>query len=139
MSVSGLSEQLSVLLDANSDQMGEGSAFSLMLATVMDIKDEKNLNRVRCLPIGAPDSEMTDWCYVMTPMGGKDQGLFLFPQVGDLVVLGFLKNDPHRPIVLGSFWNSESKAPVAVKNGKAEDYCLKTPQKVELTLHDEKK
>ena len=111
--------------------------FSLTLATVKNIKDDQNLNRVKCLPIGAPEDEMTDWCYVMTPMGGKDRGLFLFPQLDDLVVLGYLGNDPHRPIVLGSFWTPDSAPPLKVTDGKAEDYCLKTPKNVEFMLHDE--
>ena len=132
-------EHLSPFVEAYGGHMSQGSVFSLTLAEVKDIKDDKNLNRVKCLPIGAKPEEMTDWCYVMTPMGGKERGLFLFPQVGDLVVLGYLENDIHRPIVLGSYWTSESKPPVAVKNGKAEDYALKTPKKVELSLHDEDK
>ena len=136
MSLTGLTEQMSALMSPAGGQPG---VFSLTLATVKDIKDDKKLNRVKCLPIGAPDDEMTDWCYVMTPMGGKERGLFLFPQVDDLVVLGYLENDPHRPIVLGSFWNSETTPPYTIAEGKAEDYCLKTPNKVEMTLHDEDK
>lgn len=139
MSPSGLAEQLDAMMEATGSHMGQGSVFSLTLATVKNIKDDKNLNRVKCLPIGAPDDELTDWCYVMSPMGGKQRGLFLFPQVGDLVVLGYLGNDPHRPIVLGSFWNTQSTPPFAVKDGKAEDYCLKTPNKVDVTIHDENK
>lgn len=134
-----IAEQMSAILETRGGHVGQSGVFSLTLAEVKDIKDDKNLNRVKCLPIGAPPEEMTDWCYVMTPMGGKDRGLFLFPQVGDLVVLGYLANDIHRPIVLGSYWNSEVKAPVAVDKGKAEDYVLKTPSQVEMTLHDEKK
>ena len=131
-------EHLSAIMEANGGQMGQGSVFTLTLATVKNINDDKKLNRVKCLPIGAPDSEMTDWCYVMTPMGGKERGLFMFPQVDDLVVLGYLESDPHRPIVLGSFWNTTSTPPLKVENNKAEDYCLKTPNKVDMTLHDEK-
>ena len=134
-----LSEQLNAMMEATGNQMGQGNVFSLTLATVKSIKDDDKLNRVKCLPIGANDNEQTDWCYVMTPMSGGERGLFLFPQVGDLVVLGYLENDPHRPIVLGGFWNSESKPPVAISDGKAEDYCLRTPHKVDLTLHDEDK
>ena len=137
--MSDIAQQLGSLAEAFGGHVGQGSVFSLTLAEVKDIKDDKNLNRVKCLPIGAPAEEITDWCYVMTPMGGKERGLFLFPQVGDLVVLGYLENDIHRPIVLGSYWNSESKPPVAVSKGKAEDYVFKTPKKVELTLHDEDK
>ena len=118
--------------------MAQNGVFSLTLATVKNINDDQKLNRVKCLPIGAPDNEMTDWCYVMTPMGGKERGLFMFPQVDDLVVLGYLESDPHRPIVLGSFWNTTSSPPLKVEDNKAEDYCLRTPNKVDMTLHDEK-
>ena len=111
MSLSGLTGQMGALMSPYS---GPPGVFSLTLATVKDIKDDKKLNRVKCLPIGAPDDEMTDWCYVMTPMGGKERGLFLFPQVDDLVVLGYLENDPHRPIVLGGFWNTETTPPLTV-------------------------
>ena len=75
----------------------------------------------------------------MAPLGGKECGLFLFPQVDDLVVLAYLDEDPHRPIVLGSYWNTERKPPFTVKDGKAQDYCLKTPKKVDLAIHDEDK
>ena len=139
MSLPQLSQQLGALLEASGNQMGQGNVFSLTLAQVKSIDDPDKLNRVKCLPIGVPDEELSDWCYVMTPMSGPERGLFLFPQVDDLVVLGYLENDPHRPIVLGGFWCTESKPPVAISEGKAEDYCLKTPQKVELTLHDEDK
>jgi uncharacterized protein involved in type VI secretion and phage assembly len=133
-------EQLQAMTEANGQEMGQGSVFSLTLATVKDIKDDKNLNRVKCLPIDAKsDNEMTDWCYVMAPMGGKESGLFLFPQVGDLVVLGYLRNDPHSPIVLGSYWNSETTPPLPVKDGKNMDYRLITPKKVDLSIHDEDK
>lgn len=134
-----MTDQLDALLKSPGGQMGQGGGFTLTLAKVTNIKDDKKLNRVKCLPIGAPDKEETDWCYVMAPMGGKDRGLFLFPQVGDLVVLGYIGGDPHRPIVLGCFWNNETKAPIEIKDGKAEDYCLRTPQKIEIMLHDEKK
>lgn len=115
----------------------EMSRRGLTLAKVTNIKDEENLNRIKCLPIGAPDDEETDWCYVMTPMGGKERGLFLFPQVDDLVVLAWLDDDPFRPLVLGGFWNNETAPPFKIQDGKAEDYCLKTPKKIEIVLHDE--
>ncbi len=136
MSPMNLAEQLGAIMDSSSGA-GPGNSFSLMLAQVTDIKDEKNLNRVKCLPIGAPDTETTDWCYVMAPMGGAQRGLFLFPQKDDLVVLGYIGGDPHRPIVLGSFWDSASAPPIEVKDGKAEDYCLKTPNNVQMMIHDE--
>lgn len=111
----------------------------LTLAKVTNIKDDKNFCRIKCLPIGAPNDEETDWCYVMTPMGGKERGVCFFPQVNDLVVLAYLGNDPHRPLVLGGIWNSEAKPPYPIQNGKVEDYGIRTPKKVELLFHDEDK
>lgn len=108
----------------------------LTLAKVTNIKDEQKLNRVKCLPIGWDDTNETDWCYVMAPMGGNDSGAFFFPQVNDLVVLAYLDGDPHRPIVLGAFWNTEVKSPLSVQDGKAEEYMLKTPKKIEMKLTD---
>ncbi len=139
MSLPGLADSFGSFLQQGDGVPGQHSSFGLTLATVKNIKDDQNLNRVKCLPITAKDEELSEWCYVMTPMSGAQRGLFLFPQVGDLVVLAYLNHDPHSPIVLGGFWNSESKPPLAVKDGKAEDYCLITPQHVELTLHDEEK
>ena len=108
----------------------------LTLAKVTNIKDDQNLNRVKCQPIGWDDSDETDWCYVMAPMGGSECGAFFFPQVNDLVVLAFLDGDPHRPIVLGAYWNSETKPPLTVTDGKSEEYLLKTPKKIQMKLTD---
>lgn len=116
---------------------GHDLLHGLTLAKVTNINDEEGFNRVKCLPIGSENEEETDWCYVMTPMGGKDCGMFFFPQVDDLVVLAFLNGDPHRPLVLGAYWNTEVTPPYAVAEGKAEDYSIRTPRKIELLMHDE--
>ncbi|MBO4913987.1 MAG: hypothetical protein J5449_02170 [Oscillospiraceae bacterium] len=111
----------------------------ITLGKVTNITDDKNFNRVKCLPIGSKDEEETDWCYVMTPMGGKECGAFFFPQVDDLVVLAYLDGDPHRPLVLGGFWNTDVKPPLPIEKGKNEDYLLRTPNKIELAMHDKDK
>ena len=76
----------------------------LTLAVVTNINDPDKLNRVKCLPVENDKEEETDWCYVMAPLGGKECGAFFFPNVNDLVVLGYLGGNPHRPMVLGGFW-----------------------------------
>ena len=120
----------------NTDSGRDVNRSSLTLAKVTNINDDQKLNRVKCLPLGGENTEETDWCYVMAPMGGKECGLCLFPQVGDLVVLAYLGDDPHRPLVLGSFWNSEQPPPYPIAEGKAEKFGLKTPKKIELLLCD---
>ena len=132
-----IADQLGAMMEASDHTPGrEMSRPGLTLAKVTNIKDEQNLNRVKCLPIGDENEEETDWCYVMAPMGGPECGAFFFPQVNDLVVLAYLDGDPHRPLVLGGYWNTEVKPPLTVADGKAEDYTLKTPKGIELLLHD---
>ncbi len=112
--------------------------WGLTLAVVTNITDDKKLNRVKCLPIMNEEKEETDWCYVMTPFGGKEHGQFFFPNVDDLVVLGYLGGDPHRPVVLGGYWNNEVTPPYTIADGVINNYSIKTPSGTELLFYDEK-
>ena len=98
----------------------------LSLAVVTNINDEEKLNRVKCLPIENENKEETDWCYVMAPLGGKQCGQFFFPNVNDLVVLGYLGGDPHRPIVLGAYWTTQFPPPYTIQDGKVYNFSIKT-------------
>ena len=110
----------------------------LTLAVVTNITDPDKLNRVRCLPIENYQSqEETDWCYVMAPLGGKQCGQFFFPNVNDLVVLAYLGGDPHRPMVIGSWWNTETAPPYTIEEGKVYNFSIKTPSGTELLFYDE--
>ncbi len=109
----------------------------LTLAVVTNINDDKKLNRVKCLPIENEQKEETDWCYVMAPLGGKGHGQFFFPNVNDLVVLGYLGGDPHRPIVLGAYWNSEVTPPYTIEKEQVYNFSIKTPNGTELLFYDE--
>jgi len=109
----------------------------LTLAVVTNINDEEKLNRVKCIPIENDQKEETDWCYVMAPLGGKEHGQFFFPNVDDLVVLGYLGGDPHRPFVLGAFWNTEVAPPYVIEEGKVYNFSIKTPGGTELLFYDE--
>ncbi len=109
----------------------------LTLAVVTNINDDKKLNRVKCLPIENEQKEETDWCYVMAPLGGKGHGQFFFPNVNDLVVLGYLGGDPHRPIVLGAYWNSEVTPPYTIEKEQVYNFSIKTPSGTELLFYDE--
>jgi len=114
------------------------SRLGLTLAKITNITDKEKLNRVKCLPIENENAEETDWCYVMAPLGGKGCGQFFFPSVGDLVVLAYLGGDPHRPMVIGACWNTETTPPYPIENGKTLNYSIKTPTGTEFLLYDEK-
>ena len=99
----------------------------LTLAVVTNINDEEKLNRVKCLPIEDGEEEETDWCYVMAPLGVSEHGQFFFPNVDDLVVLGYLGGDPHRPIVMGAYWNTEVPPPYVIEEEQVYNFSIKTP------------
>lgn len=112
----------------------------IMLATVTNITDPDNLNRVKCRLISEENDEDTqesDWCPVMTPFGGASRGMFWMPNIDDVVVLGYLGGDMHRPFVLGACWTSACAAPYTVTDGKNIDYSFKTPSGAELHMYGE--
>lgn len=53
----------------------------------------------------------SDWCTVVTPMGGPERGFVMLPEVGDDVLVGFEHGDPNRGYVLGSLWSQKQKIP----------------------------
>lgn len=68
-----------------------------------------------------------------------ERGIFWFPRLDDLVVLAYLDDDPHRPLVIGSLWTTEVKPPYTIEEGKVQEYAMRTPSKIELLMHDEEK
>ena len=135
-----IAEELQAVLgEAGQDFDQQMKRSGLTLATVTNINDDQKLNRVKCLPIENENKEETDWCYVMAPLGGKRCGQFFFPNINDLVVLAYLGGDPHRPLVLGSFWNTQCPPPYTIEGGKVQNFSIKTPGGSELLFYDEPK
>ena len=109
----------------------------IVLAEVTNIKDPENLNRLKCKPVSEDkDVGETDWCYCMAPMAGNQYGQFFFPQVGDHVLLGYMGGDVHHPIVFGSYWANDIKAPYTIQDGKNEVRSIKTPAGIEIKMED---
>ncbi|MGN1341311.1 MAG: phage baseplate assembly protein V [Oscillospiraceae bacterium] len=111
----------------------------IALAKVTNIKDPKNLGRVKCAYITSEkDPGETGWIFCMTAFGGNGYGAFFHLNVGDVVVLAFENGDIHRPFVLGSLWAGEAKPPITVQDGKNEEYKLITPNKSFVQFMDTK-
>lgn len=111
----------------------------IALATITNIKDPKNLNRVKCAYI-IHDRETieTGWVFCITPFGGNEYGAFFRPNVGDIVALAFENGDIHRPFVIGCLWGGDNKPPLTVQDGKNEEYKFITPNKSFVDLVDTK-
>jgi uncharacterized protein involved in type VI secretion and phage assembly len=57
------------------------------------------------------DDQESNWARLVTPMAGKERGLFLRPEVGDEVLCAFELGDPRRPYILGSLWSKVDPPP----------------------------
>lgn len=83
---------------------------NLSLAIVRDNEDPQAIGRVK-IALLAPGDGVEMWAAVASPFAGRGHGLFLIPEVGDEVVVGFLNGSAHTPVVLGSLWNGMTPPP----------------------------
>ncbi len=110
----------------------------IAVGVVTDIDDPEKRSRLKVKILMRDSSEFeTDYIRVMTPMTGKEWGMFTFPEVGDEVILAFAGGDMTRPYVLGSLCNQDYKAPIEIQDGKNITRQIKTKCGHELTFHDE--
>ena len=112
----------------------------IAIAKITDIKDPKNLNRVKCAYITADkETGQTGWVFCITPFGGKEYGAFFQPNVGDIVAIAYENGDVHRPFVIGCLWvGKDVKPPLTVQDGKNEEYKFTTPNKSFIDFVDTK-
>jgi phage baseplate assembly protein V len=85
--------------------------FGLMTGTVIDVNDPANRGRVRLNFSWMSGKSDSDWTPVAAPMAGNKRGVFVMPEVGDEVVVGFDRGDTSHPIVVGYLWNGKDAPP----------------------------
>lgn len=91
--------------------MRSGQMPGLVLATVTSVDDPLKQGRIKVTFPWLDESLESDWVPVAAPFAGKDRGLYMMPEVGDEMVLGFLQGDFNHPVVLGALWNGQARAP----------------------------
>ncbi len=129
------------IIDLLGDDSAKNTCFTysgVMPAIVTSIDDPEKLGRVKVKLLNRDTSEdETGFIRVMTPMTGKQWGMFFFPEVGDEVLVAFSGGDVSRPYVLGSLWNQQYKPPAEIKDKKNDLRKIKTRSGHELTFSDE--
>ncbi|MEL7145251.1 MAG: type VI secretion system tip protein VgrG [Bacteroidota bacterium] len=97
----------------------------LQLAEVVDTKeapDEDARILVQILnqnepKIGAKSAVKTTFlARLLSLYAGEKRGAWFRPEKGDLVLLGFLNDDPRQPIILGSLYRSKKSIPELLKS-----------------------
>ncbi|MDR1735338.1 MAG: phage baseplate assembly protein V [Oscillospiraceae bacterium] len=84
----------------------------LILGTVTENYDAKHPGMVRVsFPSFDAEGRATEWLCVAAPYAGKDYGVYLLPEKGAQVIVGFIGGDAHCAVVLGSLWNTKNTVP----------------------------
>jgi len=113
-----------------------GHAKGVAVAVVKDNKDSSGLGRVKVSYPWHSQPTQSYWARVVTPMAGKDRGIYFIPEVEDEVLVAFERGDLRFPYVVGSLWNGKDKAPSANSDGKDDIRLVKTRKGHKLTFND---
>jgi Rhs element Vgr protein len=93
----------------------------LQIGVVTDLEsDPESQDRIRVrLPI-IDEAEDGVWARIACLDAGDNRGTFFRPEIADEVIVGFLNNDPRKPVVLGMVNSSSKPAPVKAANDNHE-------------------
>jgi len=82
----------------------------IVIGIVMDLDDPEQLGRVR-VKFPHLNNEVSDWARLVTPMGGKQRGLFMRPEKEDEVLVACEFGDPRRAYIVGAVWSKTDPPP----------------------------
>ncbi|MGA1865663.1 MAG: phage baseplate assembly protein V, partial [bacterium] len=79
----------------------------------------------------------SQWARVLTPMAGKDRGIYFLPEVDDEVLVAFDHGDIDYPYVLGALWNSEDSPPETNSDGNNNIRMIRSRSGHEIIFNDD--
>lgn len=106
-------------------------------ALVTDNHDDKGLGRVRVKFHWMEGNEKSPWLRVTTPHAGEGKGIFLMPEVGEEVIVGFEGDCPTKPYVIGSVYHGKAKC--TFSNGGNDVKAFQSKSGNKLVLNDKDK
>lgn len=120
--------------DRASDGFLRGLAFGFV---TKNDGDPEGLGRVRVKLDLHGEGQESFWARVAGPMAGDDFGMYLLPDIGDEVLVGFVAEDASHPVVLGGVWNGQKPPPETNPDkGENDRKLLRTRKKHELRFDD---
>ncbi len=100
--------------------------YGVVVGLVTNNQDPIGQGRVKVTFPWLSEEHESHWARVVTPMAGKDRGLYTLPEVGDEVLIAFEQGQVERPYVLGALWNGKDKPPANNDDGKNDVRVLKS-------------
>ncbi len=82
-------------------------------------------------------NNIAEWIPVMQPYAGKEHGVYLLPEIDDIVIVTFMGTDRKRPFVIGSLFPANAAMAKNSFIDKNTNKLCKTKGKVELGISDE--
>ena len=109
----------------------------VVVGVVTNNQDPDGLGRVKVQFPWLSDADESDWARIVSPMAGKERGLYVLPEVDDEVLVVFEHGDVRFPYVLGALWNGKDKPPADNSDGKNNVRLLKSRSGHVIRLSDE--
>jgi len=78
-------------------------------AVVVDNEDPEKLGRIRVQFFWQTEDNKSPWIRIITSSGGNEKGMYIIPEVGEEVLVGFEDMNAEKPYVIGSFYNGKNK------------------------------
>jgi uncharacterized protein involved in type VI secretion and phage assembly len=110
----------------------------MAVGIVTNNKDTEGLGRVKVKFPWLSDKDESYWARVVTPMAGKDRGIYFLPEVDDEVLVAFESGDMTKPYIMGSLWNGKDKPPEKNSDGKNDRRIIKSRSGHQIILDDTK-
>ena len=79
-----------------------------------------------------------EWVRVVMPYAGPDYGTYLLPEIGDMVLIGFIGGSIYRPFLLGSIYKEDSFFVSENCKELNEVKAFKTKYGIDITINDKK-
>lgn len=92
--------------------MTEGKKFfGKYRGTVINNIDPEQRGRILAIVPAVTGVALTSWAMPCVPIAGKQEGMFVVPQIGAGVWIEFEEGDSDRPIWVGGFWGIAAEVP----------------------------
>lgn len=129
---------INMLSDILSVPERQGRFYGLTVGIVTNNQDDDGLGRVKVKFPLLSDEDESYWARVLTPMAGKERGIYFLPEVEDEVLVAFAHGDIESPYILGSVWNGKDKPPEKNSDGKNNLRVIKSRSGHQIILDDTK-
>ena len=114
----------------------EGRFYGMTVGVVTNNKDEEGLGRVKVKFPWLSEQDESYWARVVTPMAGKDRGMYFLPEKDDEVLVAFEHGMIEFPYIIGALWNGQDKPPESNNDGKNNKRVIKSRSGHQIILDD---